>query len=405
MKSFLKSLMMALSAFVLAVSLIQYPDQSLEASIRGLNLWLEIVFPSLLPFFITAELLIAFGVVKFLGILFEPLMRPLFNVPGAGSFVWAMGMASGYPSGAKLTARLRQENHLTRIEAERLASFTNASNPLFIMGAVSVGFFHDPELGMLLAVSHYLGNFLVGICMRFYGRKTNLRKSQPAGTFSITKAFKALHDTRLEDQRPLGKILGDAVLSSLQTLLMIGGFIIIFSVINKLMFLIGITPLISKGITLFLSMIHIPESLSVPFLAGLFEITLGAQMMAQTENVELLKQVILVSFILAFNGFSVQAQVASILAETDIRFLPYFFARIIHGIFAGFLTVLLFEPLYVNRVKTNLHELPVNGLPDAGSFWFNVLKFCSHYGPMITIITITVGVFILMSRTARHPKA
>lgn len=171
------------------------------------------------------------------------------------------------------------------------------------------------------------------------------------------------------------------------------------------MFLIGITPLISKGITLFLSMIHIPESLSVPFLAGLFEITLGAQMMAQTENVELLKQVILVSFILAFNGFSVQAQVASILAETDIRFLPYFFARIIHGIFAGFLTVLLFEPLYVNRVKTNLHELPVNGLPDAGSFWFNVLKFCSHYGPMITIITITVGVFILMSRTARHPKA
>ena len=33
-------------------------------------------------------------------------MRPLFRVPGVGGFVWAMGMASGFPAGAKFTARL-----------------------------------------------------------------------------------------------------------------------------------------------------------------------------------------------------------------------------------------------------------------------------------------------------------
>ena len=31
---------------------------------------------------------------------------------------------------------------------------------------------------------------------------------------------------------------------------------------------------------------------------------------------------------LGFSGFSVHAQVASILAQTDIRFQPFFFARI-----------------------------------------------------------------------------
>lgn len=92
-------------------------------------------------FFITAELLLAFGVVKFLGILFEPIMRPLFNIPGAGSFGWIMGMASGYPTGAKIAARLREEKQVTQIEAERLVSFTNNSSPLFIFGAISAGFF------------------------------------------------------------------------------------------------------------------------------------------------------------------------------------------------------------------------------------------------------------------------
>ena len=42
------------------------------------------------------------GVVHFIGVLMEPLMRPLFNVPGTGAFVLAMGIASGYPLGAAL---------------------------------------------------------------------------------------------------------------------------------------------------------------------------------------------------------------------------------------------------------------------------------------------------------------
>ena len=115
-------------------------------------------------------MLIGFGVVKFIGVLLEPLMRPLFKVPGVGGFVLAMGMASGFPAGAKLTARLRQEGQLTQIEAERLVSFTNSSNPIFIFGAVSVGFFQNPKLGVIFALSHYLGNICVGIIMRFYGK-------------------------------------------------------------------------------------------------------------------------------------------------------------------------------------------------------------------------------------------
>ncbi|MCI3987967.1 sporulation integral membrane protein YlbJ, partial [Bacillus vallismortis] len=78
-------------------------------------------------------------IVRFVGVLLEPFKRPIFRVPGVGGIVLPMGMASGNPAGAKLTARLRQEKQISIEEAERIATFTNSSNPLFIFGAVAVG--------------------------------------------------------------------------------------------------------------------------------------------------------------------------------------------------------------------------------------------------------------------------
>lgn len=141
-------------------------------------------------------MLIGFGVVRFIGVLLEPLMRPLFKVPGVGGFVWAMGMASGFPAGAKFTARLRQEGQLTQIEAERLVSFTNSSNPLFIFGAVSVGFFHNPRLGLLLGLAHYLGNICVGIIMRFYGNESPVETRESRKDLNLELLF--LHCIKLD---------------------------------------------------------------------------------------------------------------------------------------------------------------------------------------------------------------
>jgi len=386
-------------ATILAASLIAYPQQSLEASIRGLNMWWEIVFPSLLPFFIISELLIGFGVVKFIGVLLEPLMRPLFKVPGVGGFVWAMGMASGFPAGAKITARLRQEEQLTQIEAERLVSFTNSSNPLFIFGAVSVGFFHHPQLGVILALAHYLGNIGVGLIMRFYGKETPDKKKNKRKQSKIKAAFSALHHTRINDKRPIGKLLGDAVSSSIQTLLMVGGFIIVFSVINKLLFHLHITAAIAKFFDVILSLLSFPEMLSIPFISGLFEITLGSQLTSQVKDATLLQQVIVTSFILAFSGFSVQAQVASILAQTDIRFKPFFLARILHGFLASLFALILWNPIYVRFYGT---EKPSNALPvgffEEGSVLYQSFYKLVEYGPIITILSIALYVFILYSR-------
>ncbi|MET1177907.1 sporulation integral membrane protein YlbJ [Peribacillus simplex] len=398
LKSKSKTVLLATSVTMMAVGLIIFPQESFEASKGGLNIWWTIVFPSLLPFLILSELLISFGVVRFIGVMLEPFMRPLFRVPGVGGFVWAMGLASGFPAGAKFTVRLRQEEQLTRIEAERLVCFTNSSNPLFLFVAVAVGFFHNPHLGIILALSHYLGNFCVGIIMRFYRWKeekshTNAMAKLP----SIRQAFSQMHRTRIKETRPFGSLLGDAVLSSIQTLLMIGGFIILFSVVNKLLFHMNITGLLANVVGGILRIFNFPDSLSLPFISGMFEMTLGSKLTSTVEDATLFQQTAMTSFILAFNGFSIQAQVASIIAATDIRFTPYFLARIAHGLLASIITILLWEPFYKGNMYSGspINAFPVSGSGEhANSLYQNMLDF----GPILTLVFLILYIIIFTKR-------
>lgn len=393
-----KTILIAVFIGGLTIAIIMNPKESLEASSRGLSIWWEVVFPSLLPFFIASELLIGFGVVKFIGVLLEPLMRPIFRVPGVGGFVWAMGMASGNPAGAKLTARIRQEKQISKIEAERLVSFTSSSNPLFIFGAVAVGFFHDASLGILLAAAHYLGNLCVGLTMRFYGgREASSQRGKRKIFPPLKEALRELHKTRIKESRPIGKMLGDAVITSIQTLLMIGGFIILFSVFNKILSIIHLTDLFAQIISGGLALLQITKDLSIPLITGIFEITLGNQFVSET-SASLLDKMMIASFILAFGGLSVQAQVASILAETDIRFQPFFLARILHGIYSSIIVFLLFKPLYTDLQSSNRAVLPVFSIiqtPDWAEKYWNALL---HFGPLITISSIVIYIYLYGKR-------
>ncbi|ATH91309.1 sporulation protein [Bacillus glycinifermentans] len=401
----IKTILIAGVLLMFTAAVITHPQESLNASKSGLAMWWEVVFPSLLPFFILSELLIGFGIVKFVGLLLEPFMRPVFRVPGVGGFVLAMGMASGNPAGAKLTSRLRQERQISRVEAERLVSFTNSSNPLFIFGAVAVGFFHNPSLGILLAAAHYLGNLAVGLTMRSYGRKEEIlharKKKLPLP--SMKDAFKALHQARLQEKRPLGKLLSDAVISSVQTLLMVGGFIILFSVFNNILSAVKIADVLSYATRSIMTALHFPASFDKPLLSGLFEITLGSKLVSATDA-DLLQKAIVVSFILGFSGFSVQAQVAGILAETDIRFKPFFFARLLQGIYAAAFALILWKPLYTAFHYPNQPAFSFlrDGKPE--TFFTQTWNAIVQTGPLLTIATLLLYIVLYTKRTATAKK-
>lgn len=395
--SHIKTLIIGTTAILIAIAIIQYPEDSFNASLRGLRIWWDIIFPALFPFLITAELLFGFGVVHFMGVLLEPLMKPLFNVPGVGGFVLAMGFASGYPMGAKLSARLREQNLISRVEGERLVSFTSTSDPLFLTGAIAVGFFHDPKLGATLAIIHYLSSIIVGLIMRFYKKNdaepfvTKVEKNEHINI--IFRAFRSMHRARMNEKRKFGKLMGDAVMSSIETLLMIGGFIMIFSVILTLLTKIQFTTTLANLISVIITPIGISADLSNSIIYGLFEVTLGAKAISEASmGIPFIQKIAIVGAISAWSGISVHAQVAAIIQRTDIRYTPYLLARILHMIIAFILTFILWKPLNLAESITTVPTFMYNN-----SFSYESIKLLDVFTVQSIFILIMISFLLFLS--------
>ncbi|WP_213974192.1 nucleoside recognition domain-containing protein, partial [Tepidanaerobacter acetatoxydans] len=274
-------LFLPILAVIITISIICFPDEAFNAALEGLNTWFAIVLPALLPFFIGSQLLMGLGVVHFMGVLLEPFMRPLFNVPGAGSFVMAMGLASGYPVGSMLTGKLVKNELCNTWEAERLMSFTNTADPLFMIGAVAVGMFKDARLGIIIALSHYISAIILGLIMRFYAKNKEI--TPLASTFKkqggvFLRATHELLRARKEDGRPFGQLLGDCIKDSVNSLLMVLGFIVLFSVIIRTITVAGFIGILIPVIETILKAFGFDVSLAPAILSGFFEITLGTQL-------------------------------------------------------------------------------------------------------------------------------
>ncbi|OEH85769.1 sporulation integral membrane protein YlbJ [Desulfuribacillus stibiiarsenatis] len=402
-KSYWKTAILGLLAFCFGISLIIFSDVAFQASLRGLSTWWEVVFPALLPFFIVSEILMGLGVVHFMSVLLEPFMRPIFNVPGAGAFVMTMGFSSGYPIGAKLTTRLREQGLLSRAEGERLVSFTTTSDPLFMFGAISVGFFYNPSIGIIIVTAHYISAILVGIIMRFHDRE-QIPSSKGSSTNDalLFRALQSMHRARMVDRRPLGRLLGDAVTSSLHTLGLIGGFMIVMSVLISILKEVHVTSLLSTMLQGIIIFVGISPELSTSLITGFFEVTLGSQEASLT-NTLFIQKIVVVSILLAWNGLSVHAQVAALLSTSDIRYKPYVISRIIHASLAAITTLLLWEPMgkiiSTHVIPTALFHYPMQA--------YRVIDYWIYMGMLIfgmLVFLFLVSMLIHLFKNVRSSK-
>ncbi|MCL2565925.1 MAG: hypothetical protein FWE24_08995 [Defluviitaleaceae bacterium] len=298
----------------------------------GALLWFNSVLPSLLPFMIGTNLLLRFGVVDFLGTLLEPVMKPLFGVSGKGAFAFVMGATSGYPIGAQICANLRESGKISQIETQRLLSFVNNSGPLFMIGAVGVGMFGNERIGYFILITNLAGAVLTGMLFKFYKRKD--REIPIPIKDSAVKS-------RVYDQ-PFGKILSDSVWAALESLLKIAGFIILFSVLLKILEIIGFI----KKSAEFLLNLGIPFNREIieSSLYGFIEITNGTNSLSALGTDR--SVIILCAALVAFGGMSIFSQSIAFLSKTDINPLIYFISKLLNAVLtaaAGFFLYPLFN--------------------------------------------------------------
>lgn len=387
----------ALFFIIFAICMMSLPQATFEGATNGLFTWATILVPSLLPFFIIAEILLNLGVVRFLGVLLEPIMRPLFNLPGAASFVLAMGFTSGFPMGAVLSVRLREKNLCTKSEAARLVAFTNNSSPLFILVAIAIGMFGHPIYGFVLAAVHYLSNLTLGVFLGFSSKRSKpFEKKVLVNTKSniLIESFKALIDDQKKNNLQPGKLLGDAIKKGISTITTIGGFVISFAVLINILEALGFISYCNQLLANFFKVFTLNSYLSKGLITGFFEMTLGAKAISQA-SATFIEQIVAISVILAWSGLSIQFQVLSILSTSDISTKYYLIGRVFQGIIAIFYIFLLSGP--INNFF-NLYSVPVSTIfyiyPNSS---FNLGVKIFYLTGIFSFTALTILVFIGLS--------
>jgi acetate kinase len=177
--------------------------------------------------------------------------------------------------------------------------------------------------------------------------KKSFQDNKPVGQKEnlIRRAFSKIK-TKSNQSPSIGIILGNAVKNSLNTILMVGGFITLFAVVIHMLKLLKIIDLITS-IIVALFPLKISPTIIHSLIAGLFEITTGTKFVADSMGVDLSTKIAIISFIIGWSGFSVHAQVASILEDTDIKPRIYVISKILHGLSASLISYMLF-PIFSN---------------------------------------------------------
>ena len=315
------------SIFIILLFILSEPI--LNATKLGLELWAFKILPSLFPFFVATELLLKTNITSILGRTFNKFMKPIFNVPGESSIALILGNISGYPIGAKVVCNLKKCKQISPVEAERLIAYTNNSSPFFILTTVGFSMFYDKKIGQILLFSHIVSSILVGICFKYWKKNYN---SIDVSAFSKNK-----NSTQLISSSNLGEVLNDSIRNATFSILSVGGFIILFSIILEMLNSTGIISVLSQVANLF----NIPPDVSKCILTSFIKITNGINLISNLNSFNLNFKLLITSFALGFGGISILLQVYSIISKENISIKPYFYGKLLQGLFSFIITYIL----------------------------------------------------------------
>lgn len=307
MKNKIINLIVIISCIIVLIEILINKILVFDTISYSMNIWLKSILPSLFPFFIISDILINYNITNYIPKTIRKVFTKIFNTSDNLITIFFLSIISGFPSNARNTKTMYEMNLITKEEATHALVFTHFSNPLFILGTLSVFFLHNETLGIIVLISHYISNIIIGISSRKYNTISNIN-------YTLT--------TNKSQNFP--RIFIKAIRNAIDTLLTILGTLTCFLVLSSL--------IINK--------LNLSPYNSV-ILKGILEITMGLESLSLLNIPDIYKTIISTMFI-SFGGLSVHMQVLSFLIDTDISYKPFFIARIFHACISGLISYSLY---------------------------------------------------------------
>lgn len=296
------------SLIILLLEILFHKSLVFETISSSLDIWVTSILPSLFPFFVISDILINYHITNYIPKFIKKTFAKLFHVSDSIITIFFLSCISGFPSNARNARTLYDKNVITQEEATHALIFTHFSNPLFILSTVAVFFLQKEQYGILILISHYLGNIILGIITR-----------------SLTLSNNNLNYTKEEiKSQNFSTILIKAIQSSIDTLLLILGTLTCFLIFSSLL------------------INHFSfNDYTSSIIKGILEITTGLKSLSLL-NIKDIYKVVISTALISFGGLSVHLQVISQLVNTKISYYPFFIARIFHALISGSICFILF---------------------------------------------------------------
>ena len=271
----------------------------------SLNIWINTLIPTLFPFFIISDILINYNITNYIPNQIKRIFTKLFNTSDNIITIFFLSLLSGFPSAAKNIKLMVDKKLINTKEASHTLIFTHFANPLFILGTIQTFFIKNKKLCIIILLSHYTPNIILGILTRYSSKKEkNIIEKKENIIFS--------------------KVIIKSIKNSIDTLLTILGILACSLIISSL--------IINR-----LKLNIYNETL----LKCLLEITMGINNLSKL-NIPNIYKTILTSMTLSFGGLAIHMQVLSFITEVNLSYKKFLIARIYHSILSGIIAYILY---------------------------------------------------------------
>lgn len=272
----------------IATVFIAFSSEMRKGAYQGLALAENTIIPSLLPLLIIFLLIMKTGAKDVLARLLGNISLYAFNLPKVTFPAIFLGMIGGYPTGALLTQELFDKGEIDSSQAKVIMRFNLCGGCGFIITAVGSVSLLNLKAGIILFFSNVISNIIIGIAQGIGRKRTD------SGFYSFTESIK------------ISDALTSAVSSSVNSVLNITAFVILFSAINEIL--------------------KLPE-----FLLPILEITNGICDGGKFSLPE-------ISTYLAFGGLCIHFQLLPILMKMGVNYGDFLIFRVISALLSYCIT-------------------------------------------------------------------
>lgn len=290
---------------VLIALLLIFPGVAHIGTDLGVKLFMEALFPYLLPYLILTQWFIRLTESKERASSKLQLYLKVYGISALG----------GFPTGAATIAFLKKSKQISSKEAIRLISICHSPSPLFVIGFVGQDLLKNTMFSWKFLILYHVISFSLLMAFYLLGQNHHLRHNKH---HTVESAVKQVN--------PFASSIKD----SIPTVLIVGATIIFFTTIYTVVMhsIATFFPTMNKNFAL--------------LIAASLEMTNGLQIAQQlfSNNMPLL--FILCTFFLTTQSLSIHMQVAVIAKTEKISLKLYFLLRVILAIIMPIFYYLLF---------------------------------------------------------------